>query len=266
MIPDLVLLLFVGLATGIVGGYLGIGGALLITPVVLELLKRDGVPDALRFKLAFGTALLAILGTSISAATTYWRMGRVHWPAVRITGVFALLFSFLGSRLAAVSPSVFLQIFFALFALANAILLLSPIKGHTGGEVQHSASRFAVIGILAGILSAYLGIAGGVVMVPLFMFWAKIPAEKAPGTSSSIGVLTCVAGTVGYIFNGLPVSGLPAGSLGYLMPGYAIPAMVGTVAGAPLGSLLNRRFGTRVFRYVFAAFLLGVAVKILFAP
>ena len=259
-------LFVLGMATGILGGYLGIGGALLITPVFLAMLKNDGVADELRFKLAFGSALLAIVGTGFSSALTYARMQRVHWPAVRVTGLSALVFSFIGSYLAARSPSFYLQYFFVAFALTNVALMLSPLKTHSAGNHDSSLLKFALIGMIAGLVSAYVGVAGGIILVPLFLFWSRLPAEKAPGTSSAVGVLTSVMGTIGYIINGMQVPGLPEGALGFVMPAYALPVLVGAMMGAPLGSKLNKRFGSGVFRKVFAFFLFAIAMKILFAP
>ncbi|MBU1638522.1 sulfite exporter TauE/SafE family protein [bacterium] len=259
-------LLLLGFATGILGGYLGIGGALLITPVFLAMLKGEGVSDALRFKLAFGTALLSITGTGISAALSYAKMRRVHWPAVRATGIAAIVFSFVGSYLAARSPSFYLQYLFVVFALANVVMMLSPLKAHGDGDCSSSILRFTLIGVIAGLVSAYVGVAGGVIMVPLYLFWCRLPFEKAPGSSSAVGVMTSIVGTIGYIINGWHVPDLPTSAIGYVMPTYALPVLVGTLLGGPLGSKLNKRFGGSVFRKVFAFFLLAIALKILFAP
>lgn len=263
---EIIGLLLLGFATGILGGYLGIGGALLITPVFLEMLKSEDVSDALRFKLAFGTALLSITGTGISAALSYAKMKRVHWPAVGATGTAAILFSFVGSYLAARSPSFYLQYVFVAFALANVAAMLSPLKTHGDGNCDGSIWRFTFIGVIAGLVSAYVGVAGGVIMVPLYLFWCRLPFEQAPGSSSAVGVMTSIVGTTGYIINGWQVPDLPAGAIGYVMPTYAFPVLIGTLLGGPVGSKLNKKFGSGVFRKVFAFFLLAIAMKILLAP
>jgi uncharacterized protein len=260
------LLLLLGLVMGILGGYLGIGGAALIIPVFLELLKDDVADDAMRFKLAFGSSLLAILGSALSATISYAKMGRIHWRAVKFTGVSALFFSIAGSSLAAKSPALSLQLIFALFAVINAVMLLSPLKIHADGNQDPSAMKFIVIGLFAGLVSAYIGVAGGIIMVPLFMFWSRLPAEEAPGTSMAVGVITSIIGSAGYILNGWNIAGLPPHALGYVLPAFSLPVLIGAVAGAPIGSRLNKKFGGGVFRKVFAFFLLAIAAKILFAP
>jgi uncharacterized membrane protein YfcA len=265
-ITEIIELIALGIATGVLGGYLGIGGAALIIPVFLELLKQEVADDAMRFKLAFGSSLLAILGSAASATISYSKMDRIHWRAVKFTAISALIFSIAGSTLAAQSPAISLQLIFALFAVINAGMLLSPLKIHADGNQDPSAMKFIVIGMFTGLVSAYIGVAGGIIMVPLFMFWSRLSAEEAPGTSMAVGVITSLAGTAGYVLNGWNVAGLPAGAFGYVLPAFSLPVLIGAVAGAPIGSRLNKKFGSSVFRKVFAFFLLAIAMKILFAP
>jgi uncharacterized membrane protein YfcA len=263
---DLLWLFGLGLITGIFGGYLGIGGALIITPILLEWFKTLGVSEALRFHLVFGTSLMAICGTAITASYSYARMGRVRWQAVWLTGSTAVVFSFAGSHLAALSSADFLKTFFVVFALASAAMLLIPRpESRTLDDTVHRW-RLPAIGVVVGLVSAYIGVAGGVVMIPLFLLWAHLKTEEAPGTSNAVGVMTSIAGTIGYVINGWNASGLPAGAWGYVMPAVGLPLLIGTACGGPLGSLLNKRLGTKAFRFVFAIFLLAIAAKIYFKP
>jgi uncharacterized protein len=263
---DLFWLFGLGLVTGVFGGYLGIGGALIITPILLEWFKSQGMPETLRFHLVFGTSLMAICGTAVSSSYSYARMGRVFWPAVWLTGSMAVAFSFLGSHLAALSSAGFLKLFFVCFAVASSIMLLVPKPTSTSPDGFVHRWRLLLIGILVGLVSAYIGVAGGVVMVPLFLLWAHLKTEQAPGTSNAVGVLTGIAGTIGYIINGWNVPDLPSGAWGYVMPAVGLPLMIGTATGGPLGSLLNKKLGAKVFRYIFAVFLLAIAAKIYFKP
>lgn len=262
---DIVWLVLLGLVTGVLGGYLGVGGGLLVTVVLLEWFKSQGVPEDLRFHLAFGTTLLAILGTAVSSSITYQRMHRVNWPAAGLMAGSALLFSLIGARLAALSSGDLLRTVFVVFCVGTALLLLRPQNGPAETMRRLYRTRLLVIGCFAGLLSAYLGVAGGAVMVPLLILWAHVPSELAPGTSNTVGSVTCAVGAVGYAINGARVENLPPGSWGFVVPSIAIPILIGTVAGGPFGSHLNRRFGRRAFRYAFAAFLLIVAAKIYFS-
>ncbi len=260
------LLLFaLGLVTGVLGGFLGIGGGLLITVVVLEMFKHQGIAPEIRYQLAFGTTIVGIIGTALSSAIAYHRMGRVLWKVVWVVGSAALVFSFIGSKLAAISSSDALRMAFIAFCFITAALIVwrlpTPRDDH-----DYSRAKLVVIGCGAGLLSAYLGLAGGAVMVPAMILWAHIPTEFAPGTSNAVGVITCVFGAIGYAIHGAHLENLPAGSWGFIVPAFAIPLFFGTLTGGPIGSAINRKYGKASFRYAFAVFLLVVAVKMVLWP
>ncbi|RPH93915.1 sulfite exporter TauE/SafE family protein [candidate division KSB1 bacterium] len=261
---ELLGLVALGFVTGIFSGYLGIGGAVIITPVLLEMLKARGISEDVRFHLVFGTTLLAIIGAVTSSTISYAKVKRVYWAAVPLTGAAAVALSLIGSRLAALSPGSYLKMFFVFFAAASALMLL--IKPPAAKEeIPLHRLRLLGIGAIAGIVSAYIGVAGGIIMVPLFILWAGVPTEMAAGTSTAVGILTSLVGAAGYIINGWNVAGRPDGSWGFVMPAIALPILAGTLFGGPLGSRLNRKLGKKVFRYVFAAFLIIIGLKVFFS-
>ena len=263
---DSLWLLLLGLATGVLGGYLGVGGGLVVTVVLLEWFKAQGVPYDVRFHLAFGTTLLAILGTAISSSIAYQRAGRVLWTAAGRMGITTVPALLLSTWLAARSSGSLLRTVFVVFCVVTAALLLRKPKNASSSAQHIYTVRLLIIGVLAGLISGYLGVAGGAIMVPLLMLWAHVSTELAPGTSNTVGVLTTGIGAILYAINGRYAEGLPEGSWGFVVPSIAIPILIGTVVGGPFGTKLNRRFGKRAFRYAFAAFLLIVAAKIFFSP
>jgi uncharacterized protein len=252
-----------GVGTGVLSGYLGIGGALIIIPVLLELFRARGYGDDVLMHLVVGTSMLAILGAVVSSTIAHGKAKRVFWAAVPFTAITAVLLSLLGSKLSALSSTIFLKGFFVCFALASATMLLIKPPAPLGHIPLHK-ERLLVIGVLAGVVSAYIGVAGGIVMVPLFILWAGVPTEMAAGTSTAVGILTSVVGSVGHIWNGLGVPNRPQGAWGFVIPAVALPILCGTVFGGPLGSRLNRKLGKKVFRYVFAGFLVLIATKVFF--
>ncbi len=253
-----------GLVTGVLGGFLGIGGGIVITLVLLEWFKAQGLPADTRFHLAFGTTLLAIFGTALSSTVAYQRMKRVVWPVVWPMAAAAVVMSLLGSWMAAASSAGVLKSIFAIFCVVNAVFLVGRNAQATESESCPHIGKCLTVGAAAGLVSAYLGVAGGVVMVPLMMLWLHVDSQRAPGTSNAVGIFTCLVGAAGYAWNGAGAAHLPPGSWGFVVPAIALPVMAGTLTGGPLGSLLNRRFGRRAFRYVFAVFLLLVAARIYF--
>ncbi|MBU1937529.1 sulfite exporter TauE/SafE family protein, partial [bacterium] len=193
----------------------------------------------------------------------YSRAGRVAWNVFLWTAIPAVVTSLIGSTLAAASAPDLLRTTFSIFLIISVIILL---RGKFTPHEENVPVRHVALvgtGIIAGTASAYLGIAGGVIMVSLFLIWAKLPVEKGPGTSAAVGIVTTSVGTIGYIIHGLGVPNLPSGTFGFLIPTYAVALMFGTILGAPIGAKLNHRFGTKIFRFVFAVFLLFIAGRLL---
>lgn len=234
-----------------------------MVPILVEVLRAQAIPTEHLFHIAFGTSLCAAIGTTSISALSYSRAGRVAWNVILWAAIPAVAMSLVGSYLAAASAPNLLRAAFSFFLIASAVIL---VRGKfTPPESNIPVRRSALIGtgLIAGIASAYLGIAGGVIMVSLFLIWARLPVEKGPGTSAAVGIVTTSVGTLGYILNGWSVTNLPSGAIGFVMPSLAIPLMIGTILGAPIGAKLNRRFGTKIFRYIFAVFLLFIAGRLL---
>lgn len=256
-------LFLIGGAAGMIGGYLGIGGGVLMVPILIEVLQGRGVGPEHLFHLAFGTSLCAAIGTTAAATASYARARRVAWKVILWVAIPAIALSLVGSYLAAISATNLLRAAFSIFLLASAALLVRGKFAAPESDVPTRHFALIVTGCLAGIASAYLGIAGGVIMVSLFIVWARLPVEYAPGTSAAVGVVTTFVGALGYVLHGMQATNLPSGAIGFVLPSFAAPMMLGTILGAPLGSFLNRRFGTKIFRYIFAAFLLFIAGRLL---
>lgn len=256
-------LFVLGLVAGVLGGYLGIGGALVITPVLLWLAALHDIPESVRYPLVFSSTLFAILGTSVSAGWSYARANRVHWPGFRSIAITAFLFSGAGSYAATLSSPEVLRTVFAIFALVSAAIFVSPLQGHGGGEFHFRAWPFLVLGAFTGFLSAFIGVAGGVLMVPVLMFLIKLPSQYTVGTSSMVGIVTSLTGMIGYVIMGWNAPNLPQWTFGYVYLVFAVPILLGSLAGGPFGSRLNRGGSVRVFRILFALYLVIVAVRML---
>ncbi|HBZ55522.1 MAG TPA: hypothetical protein DEO88_08955, partial [Syntrophobacteraceae bacterium] len=131
-----------------------------------------------------------------------------------------------------------------------------PSRGLPG-----DAGMFAVGGTI-GVVSSLVGIGGGTLSVP-FMMWCNLAVHEAIGTSAAIGFPIAIAGTFGYVLNGLQVSGLPDLSLGYIY----LPALAGIVGAsvltAPLGVRLAHSLPVDKLKRVFAVLLLAVGTRML---
>ena len=111
-----------------------------------------------------------------------------------------------------------------------------------------------------GCISSWVGIGGGTLSVP-FMTWCNVKMHEAIGTSAAIGLPIAVSGGIGYLLNGLAVTGLPAYSAGYVY----LPALAGVVAAsvltAPLGAKVTHRLPVNKLKKIFAVLLYTLGVK-----
>lgn len=248
-----------GLGVGFVAGLLGVGGGLIIVPVLILMLHAQGLAVGIEPQLALGTSLASILFTSLSSVRAHHRHGAVEWPLVgRITpGI--VVGTLTGAMLATLMPADGLKLFFIVFLFYAAIQMGFDFKpaAHRGlpGRVGMTAA-----GGLIGAVSSWVGIGGGTLSVP-FMLWHNVSLHRAIATSSAIGFPIAIAGAAGYVLGGWDVSGRPPGSLGFVY----LPALAGIAFGsvltAPLGAWTAHRLPVRPLKKIFALLLLALALR-----
>jgi uncharacterized membrane protein YfcA len=248
-----------GAAAGVIAGLLGVGGGIVVVPVLVFLFTAQGFPPEFVMKMALGTSLASIMFTSISSFRAHHRRGAVHWDIVKAITPGILIGTFGGTYLAAALSGRFLTAFFCCFLYYVAIQMLLNFKPKPSRTLPGTAGMFGMGGFI-GVVSSLVGIGGGTLSVP-FMTWCNLPMHHAIGTSAAIGFPIAVAGAVGYIVNNLHGVGLPAYSLGYVY----LPALVGIVCSsvftAPLGAKLAHALPVDKLKRIFALFLYVVATK-----
>jgi uncharacterized membrane protein YfcA len=261
MITTVVLYCAVGGIAGLLAGLFGIGGGLVIVPMLVYVFHLLNIPQELTMHLALATSMASIMFTSISSFLAHHKRGAVHWGVVKKIVFGILTGTFLGSCVASELSTNFLQIFFVVFLYFVATQLLLGKKPKAGRELPGAVGMFGV-GNGIGVVSSLVGIGGGTLSVP-FMLWCNIRAHQAIGTSAAIGLPIAVAGTVGYIFNGWGVVGLPQYSVGYVY----LPALAGIAAAsvltAPLGVKLAHSLPVKKLKRIFSLLLYLVATKML---
>ncbi|MBQ7456105.1 MAG: sulfite exporter TauE/SafE family protein [Desulfovibrio sp.] len=248
-----------GAVAGILAGLLGVGGGIVIVPMLLAIFPSQGVPSSLCQYLALGTSLATIVITSISSARAHNKRGAVHWDIVKHITPGILIGTFGGSLLASHMPILFLKVFFICFLTLIAIKMISRYQPKASRDMPGFVGT-SCVGSVIGLISSFVGIGGGTLSVP-FMSFCNVPLHEAVGTSAAIGFPIALAGMLGYLIGGLNDPTLPAGTLGYIH----IPALIGIASvsflTAPLGAKLSHRLPTAKLKVCFAVFLLCVAAK-----
>jgi uncharacterized protein len=263
MITALVMYLLTGAFAGFLAGLLGIGGGLVIVPMLTFMFTSQGLPHEHILHLALGTSLASILFTSVSSLKAHHNRGAVIWPVVlRITpGIIGgTLF---GAWIAAQLSTGFLKIFFACFLYYVGTQMLLGIKPKPNRDLPKTAGMTAAGGIV-GIFSSLVGIGGGTLTVP-FLTWCNTSMHKAIGTSAAIGFPIAIAGATGYLLNGLMAEGLPSFCLGFIHLPALGTIVLASVAMAPLGAKTAHSLPVGKLKKFFALLLFVLATRMVWS-
>jgi len=246
-----------GLFAGFLAGYLGIGGGLVLVPVLSWLFSRDPATAGMAVQMAVATSLATMLFTSMSSLLAHHKRGAIIWPLVRQMTPGLLAGALLGSFIADLIGNDALGNVFAVFAL---VVSLQMLRGSGQSGSRHLPGHLPVIstGFGIGTISSLLGIGGGSMTVP-WLLWHGQRVQSAVATAAACGYPIAVAGTLGFVLLGGGQSS--EYSLGYVNLQALAGVALFSVLGAPLGVAAVHRSSPLLAKRVFAVFLMVIAVK-----
>ncbi|MEQ1756051.1 MAG: sulfite exporter TauE/SafE family protein [Micropepsaceae bacterium] len=249
-----------GLLAGTVAGMLGVGGGIVLVPVLFQAFAFLGVDEALRMPLAVGTSLATIIPTSIRSTLSHNQRGSVDWTMLTAWALPTVVGVVLGTWVAGIIGGRGLTAVFAVGAgLLGLFMLAGREEWRLGDVVPVGVWRWP-LGVANGGLSVLMGIGGGTFGVTVMtLFGASI--HRAVATAAGFGAIIAVPGTIGMIYNGWNVSHLPPYSLGYIsLVGFAliVPA---TMVSTPWGVAVAHRLPRQVLRRTFGVFLCLTALR-----
>ena len=262
LLPHIIAMLATGVVAGFLGGLLGVGGGIVIVPVLEFALQFVGVPPEQRMHVAVATSLATIIPTSISSARAHHRRGAVDWDVVKAWGPGMLIGALLGSLIATRAPIFVLTAIFGSVALVVAIKMSLPLDHVRWREAVPRGLGGTMLATVIGAISAMMGIGSGTISVPtMTLLGATI--HRAVGTAAFFGLLVSVPGTLGYLF-AKPEPALGGATIGLVsLIGVALIAP-GSLLAAPLGARVAHALSKRALSRVFGAFLLIVAARMLY--
>ena len=262
MLTIILTYMFFGAIAGILAGLLGVGGGLIIVPIISYVLPMQGIATPHNHLIALGTSLASIMFTSISSFMSHHRNKAVNWDIVKQITPGILIGTFLGGKVAALLPTSLLKGFFVVFLYYVATQMILNIKPNPSREMPGALGNTLAGGTI-GIVSSFVGIGGGSLSVP-YMSWCNVPMRHAIGTSAAIGFPIAVAGGLSYLVSGWSVPDLPAYSLGYIyLPALAGIAIV-SVCTAPFGAKLAHTLPVDKLKRYFALLLYAMGTQMLY--
>ena len=244
--PPWTLLFLFGALSGALGGLMGVGGGVILVPLLVHFQRRSQHE-------AHGTSLAFIIVTSLVAGASYLRAEHLDAALAGQLALGAVFGVLLGARIARGMTARRLRQAFGIVVLAVAVrILLLPPSPVPGGALW-SPPWEVLLGAGVGVLAGLLGVGGGTILVPILVLVQRVDQHTAQGVSLLMIVPTALVGAWRYARHG------------HMAPGILPPLMAGGAAGALLGAGLAHGIHTPTLSRLFALFLLPVGVQMVWS-
>lgn len=250
-----------GCAAGFCGGLLGIGGGLIVVPVLATLFAMQPIAEPLVMPLALGTSLASIVFTSLSSVRAHHARRAVDWVLVRRMAPGLICGAVLGALLSTRFSAVILKGCFMLFAVTAATQMLLTQRPTAARKLPAKGLLFAAGSAIAGIASL-TGCGGASLAVPL-MARCAVPLRSAIGSASAFGLPAALASAIVYVVYGWNQAGLPELSLGFVHLPALVSITLGSALYVPLGAELSHRLPVALLKKAFACVMYAVAGRML---
>ena len=243
---------------GFMAGFFGIGGGLIMVPILFYLYSFVGIEDKFVMHLALGTSFSIIIPNSIISTITHMKFKAVDFNIVRTFGIFCAIGVVFGTLFAINLKTSGLVLFFSIMSMIFAIYFLIEKEKNNPTPRKINLIYRVICGFLSGFLSAPMGIGGGIFNTPIFkMFGYQI--NIAIGTSAAIGFLIALIGAAGFAISGTYLNIAAPLSLGFInIPTFLIFIPITTFM-AKIGAETVHKFNKRLIGRIFGIYLFIVA-------
>lgn len=254
-------LLIAGVTAGIAAGLFGIGGGVVIVPVLHFLLTLLGY-ESTAMHVAVSTSLATIIVTSLRSVHAHHQAGAVDWSVLRWWSPWIVLGAILGMLVAEEMSARGLTLFFGGMALLLAAQFVFGRPSWRVATALPEGWKRGIVGTLLGIFSAMMGIGGGVFGVTLMTLCGR-SIHTSVATAAGFGVAIGLPGAITAMVAGYSSPGLPPGSVGFVnLPAFVLISLC-TVTMAPVGARLAHSLDGALLRRLFGLALCAVAIKLL---
>lgn len=251
-ISFLVTLVLLGLGGGFLSGLLGLGGAIIMIPLLLYVPPLMGI-GRFDMKQVAAISMVQVLAASLSGLVVHYRNRFVSKSLLLYVGVFGAVGNLAGAIYSKHARSDFLLAIFATLAMAAAVVMFVPKReqgeGLSPDEIKYNKPLAAAISLIIGGFAGMVGAGGAFMFIPIMIYLLNIPTRIAIGSMLGIVVMSAVMGTIGKI------------STGQVIWPYAIALVAGAIPGAQVGGRISKKVNTKKLRYAIAGIVVLTAVK-----
>lgn len=266
----LALTLLYGGVVGVVSGLVGVGGGIVMVPLLYVLFAHPewsgiSIPPVYHAVVAHATSLFVIVPTAVAGILAYHRSKLVVWRVALPMAAAAVVAAMGGVQVAVRLRPELLKAGFGAFLFVSGLNLLIASRWEgRGGEGGNKGLAFAVAGgILIGFITALLGVGGGIVAIPLLIYLVRLDVKKVAATSLGIVVFSALTAALTYALNGWGHPELPPGSAGYIFLPAGLALLPGAVLTARFGVKLNQRLNPRTLKVLFGFVFLLIGFRLL---
>jgi uncharacterized membrane protein YfcA len=256
-------LLATGMVAGILAGMLGVGGGIVIVPVLYHLFTLLGVDESVRMHVTVGTSLATIIPTSIMSSRAHRKRGSLDLALIKRLMPSVLVGVLAGSVASRYLSGSMLTAVFATVALVVALNMAFKREDFALADGLPGAVGTSMLGGGIGGISTLMGIGGGTLSVPILNA-LRVPMHTAVGTGAMLGMVISFPGALAFLVNGLGVPNRPPASLGYVNLLGMVMIVPATMATTGWGAKLAHAIDARRLRQVFAAFFALTALRMFY--
>ncbi|HEB76254.1 MAG TPA: sulfite exporter TauE/SafE family protein [Nitrospirae bacterium] len=248
-------LLALGVVGGFLSGLLGLGGAIIMIPLMLTVPKLLGV-GALSMKAVAGLSMIQVVFASLSGVARHRKNKFVSMKLIYTLGIAMAVGSGFGSTISKFMSNKVLMIAFGFIAVVAALMMFIPPKEEDDGAISNPDDiRFnkplaVTLGLIIGSLAGMVGAGGGFILIPVMIYVLKIPIRVTIGTSLGIVFIGAVIGAAGKMVTG---------QVDWLL---ALALVISSIPSAQLGSVMSKKTPALVLRYSLMFVIILTSVEI----
>ena len=257
-LPLLLSLMATGVLAGLLAGLLGVGGGIVIVPVLYFVFQGMGMGSIEAMSLATGTSLATIIPTSISSIRSHHRKGNVDWGLIQRWWLWLLLGVIAGGALISGFKSTLFILLFALIAGFVSLRMLLATKASLLDMPSLLVQR--IVASIIGFLSVMVGIGGGTLGVPILSKFSFV-THRAVGTAAAFGLIIALPGAIMMFLLGTTPENSPFGTYGAINIPSLLAIIPLTVLFAPVGVSLAQKLNAATLKKVFAVVLLITSIR-----
>ena len=270
IILQILILISIGLAAGTVGSLIGLGGGIIIVPMLLNIDHFLSAFSTVPIHVAVGTSLITIVFSSLSSTLSYHKQKRIDYKSGILFLIGSVPGSLLGTYINSLLNTERFTLFFGIFLICISVFLFISSKlnrkskeVHKGiirtytndaGEAytySYSLPLAISLSISIGIISGLFGIGGGILLVPMMAFLFGFPPQLAVATSMFVVMFTTLGSSISYI------------TLGEVNFYYILLLIPGAWFGGKIGAYINQKLKTETIALILRLVVLFYGIKLI---